>query len=147
MDELAAYLSLFAIAFLAATIFPAQSELVLAAMLVSGRYDSALLIAVASAGNTAGSCLNWLLGRFLHSFQSKRWSPVSAAQLARAEAWYGRWGLWSLLVSWLPVVGDALTVVAGALRVRLLLFVLLVSVAKTGRYLVLALAVRAAGSS
>lgn len=144
MDEFGAYLGLLAVSFLAATIFPAQSELVLGAMLLSGRYDSLLLIAVASAGNTAGSCLNWLLGRFIHSFQSRRWFPVSAPQLARAEAWYARWGLWSLLLSWAPVVGDALTIVAGILRVRLLPFILLVGFAKTGRYLLLAYAVQTA---
>ena len=146
MDELAAYAALFAVAFLAATVFPAQSELVLGAMIMSGGYDTGLLIAVASVGNTAGSCLNWLLGRFIHWFQSRRWFPVSAAHLARAEAWYARWGLWSLLLSWAPVVGDALTIVAGILRVRLLPFVLLVSTAKTGRYLLLAYAVQTAST-
>lgn len=144
MESAAAYLGLFALSFLAATIFPAQSELALAAMLVSGAYDRMLLIIVATSGNTAGACVNWLLGRFIHSLESKRWFPVSQASLARAERWYRRWGKWSLLLSWAPVIGDALTVIAGIARVRRLTFVLLVAIAKGGRYLVLAYGVRAA---
>ena len=134
------YLALFAVSFLAATIFPAQSELVLAGMLVSGAYDNALLLLVATLGNTAGACVNWLLGRFIHSFEGKRWFPFPQIRLARAERWYRKWGKWSLLLSWAPVVGDALTVLAGVARVPLTTFVALVLVAKGGRYLVLAYA-------
>lgn len=144
MESAAAYLGLFALSFLAATVFPAQSELVLAGMLVSGAYDPVLLIIVATSGNTAGACVNWLLGRFIHSLESKRWFPVSKAKLARAERWYRKWGKWSLLLSWAPVIGDALTVIAGVARVRLPTFVLLMAIAKGGRYLVLAYGVRAA---
>jgi membrane protein YqaA with SNARE-associated domain len=132
------YVALFAVSFLAATIFPAQSELVLAGMLLSGAYDNALLLLVATIGNTAGACVNWLLGRFIHSFQSKRWFPFPERRLDRAEGWYRKWGKWSLLLSWAPVVGDALTLLAGVARVPLGTFVALVVVAKGGRYLVLA---------
>jgi membrane protein YqaA with SNARE-associated domain len=132
------YLVLFAVSFLAATIFPAQSELVFSGMLVSGVFDTKLLLLVATVGNTAGACVNWLVGRFLHSLQSERWFPFSERKLARAERWFGTWGKWSLLFSWLPVVGDALTVLAGVARVPIWLFVALVFVAKGGRYLVLA---------
>jgi len=138
------YLGLFALSFLAATVFPAQSELVLAGMLVSGAYDWILLIIVATGGNTAGACVNWLLGRSIHSLESKRWFPVSKASLARAGCWYRRWGKWSLLLSWAPVIGDALTMLAGIARLRLLTFILLVAIAKGGRYLVLAYGIRAA---
>lgn len=147
MDAVPAYLVLFAIAFLAATIFPAQSELVLVGMLASRAYNEAVLLAVATAGNTAGACVNWLLGRFIHSLESRRWFPVSRPKLARAELWYQRWGKWSLLLSWAPLVGDALTVVAGIARVRLAVFVALVGVAKGGRYLVLTYGVHAIGRS
>ena len=138
MDPVAAYLLLFGVSFLAATILPAQSELVLAGMLLSGSYHPWLLILVATLGNTAGACINWGLGRFIQLFRDRRWFPLSAAKLERAERWYARWGFWSLLLSWAPVIGDALTVLAGAARVRLGAFVLLVGLAKGGRYLVLA---------
>ena len=146
METAVALLVLFTISFLAATVVPAQSELVLAGMLLSGSYEPALLIAVATAGNTLGSIVNWLLGRFIESFRDRRWFPVSPPALARAEAWYGKWGIWSLLLSWAPVIGDGLTLVAGMLRVRLLPFLLLVIVAKGGRYLVLAWTIFAAST-
>lgn len=143
METAVAYLALFSISFLAATLVPAQSELVLAGMILSGNYDTALLFAVATAGNTLGSCVNWVIGRFVESFRNKRWFPVTPGTLAKAEAWYRKWGMWSLLLSWAPVIGDALTLVAGLLRVRLLPFVLLVLLAKGGRYAVLVYSVRA----
>ena len=147
METVVAYLALFTIAFLAATLVPAQSELVLSGMMLSGEYDTLLLLVVATAGNTLGSCVNWLLGRFIESFRNRRWFPVSPAQLARAEHWYRKWGIWSLLLSWAPVIGDALTLVAGVLRVRLLPFVLLVLLAKGGRYAVLIFGVIAASGT
>lgn len=139
----APYAGLFAIAFLAATLLPAQSELLLGAMLVSGRYDTALLLASATAGNTLGSVVNWLLGRFVEHFRDSRWFPVKRQALVRAERWYARWGKWSLLLSWAPVVGDALTLAAGLMRIRLAIFLPIVLVAKGGRYLVIAAAVGA----
>lgn len=129
---------LFAAAFLAATILPAQSELVLGAMIAGGRYDLASLLGVATAGNVLGAVTNWGLGRGADRFRDRRWFPIGPAKLARATGWYGRWGKWSLLLSWVPVIGDALTLVAGVLRVRLATFLILVTVAKGGRYLVLA---------
>ena len=129
---------LFAAAFLAATILPAQSELVLVAMMLSGRYDLAMLLAVSTAGNTLGAVVNWGLGRFVERFRDRRWFPLSPEKLARATGWYARWGKWSLLLSWAPVIGDALTLAAGMLRVRLATFLVLVTLAKGGRYAVLA---------
>ena len=144
METAVPYLALFAISFLAATLVPAQSELVLAGMLLSRDYDTLLLLGIATAGNTLGSCVNWLLGRFIESFRNRRWFPVSQAALTRAEAWYRKWGIWSLLLSWAPVIGDALTLVAGVLRVRPIPFILLVLIAKGGRYVVIAYTVGAA---
>lgn len=138
MDPSSAYLLLFGVSFLAATILPAQSELVLAGMVLSGSYDLRLLILVATLGNTAGACVNWGLGRFLLQLRNRRWFPLSTTKLERAQRWYAKWGIWSLLLSWTPVIGDAFTVIAGAARVRLATFVLLVGLAKGGRYLVLA---------
>ena len=138
MEAIAAYLSLFATAFLAATLIPAQSELLFAGLFLSGRYEPLLLISVATAGNTMGSCVNWLLGRYLETFKDRRWFPVSPANLATAERWYRKWGIWSLLLSWAPLFGDALTMVAGVLKVRLAPFLILVLIAKGGRYVLLA---------
>jgi membrane protein YqaA with SNARE-associated domain len=136
--DLAAYFGLFGAAFLAATILPAQSEAVLAMMVLAERYPLAILIGIASLGNVLGSVVNWALGRGIEHYRDRRWFPVSPAQLERAEDWYRRYGKWSLLASWVPIVGDPLTVVAGVLRVPLPTFVALVTIAKAGRYLVLA---------
>lgn len=135
-----AYLGLFFAAFLAATIFPAQSETALVVLQLTGDYPVTALVAVASIGNILGSVVNWSLGRGIARFRTKRWFPVSAKSLQVAESWYGRYGKWSLLASWLPVVGDPITVAAGILRVPLATFLVLVSVAKVGRYAALALA-------
>jgi membrane protein YqaA with SNARE-associated domain len=127
------------VAFGAATILPAQSEPVLVGLLLLGETPAWLLVLVASIANTAGSVVNWWLGTQLLRFQGRRWFPATPAQIARAVAWYRRWGRWSLLLSWAPIVGDPLTVVAGVLREPLREFILLVAIAKTGRYVVLAL--------
>ena len=130
-----AYLSLFGIAFLAATLVPAQSELALAALLATGRYDLWLLLAAATAGNVLGSVVNWLLGRFLHHYRDRRWFPIPARSLDTAEQRFNRWGVWSLLLCWVPVIGDPLTLVAGLLKTPLRVFLPMVLVAKAGRYL------------
>lgn len=135
------YLGLFGAAFAAATLLPAQSELLLAAMVAADRYDVALLLIVATAGNVLGSLVNWALGRFLASKRDAKWFPVSARKLARAEQWYLRWGLWTLLLSWVPIVGDPLTLAAGLLRTPVVPFVLIVTIAKAARYAFVALAV------
>ena len=129
------YLGLFGIAFAAATLLPAQSELVLAGLIASGDYNPWLLIAVATAGNGLGSCMNWAIGRFLHGHRGHRLFPMSALSLERAERSYARWGVWTLHLTWVPVFGDPLTLVAGLLRTPFRLFLALVFVAKLGRYL------------
>ena len=132
-------------ALVAATLVPAQSEAVLAALLLDGSRPAWLLVAMATAGNVLGSVVNWVLGRFLLHFRDRRWFPVSDRALTRAQVRYARWGHWSLLGSWLPVVGDPLTVVAGVMREPFGSFLALVTLAKGGRYLVLASAVLAWG--
>lgn len=128
---------LFAAAFLAATVFPFQSELVLVGLLVAEPAQWPTLLLVASVGNTLGSIVNWILGRLIERFRDRRWFPVKPKDYQRVERWYARWGVWSLLFAWLPFGGDALTVVAGALRTPLLPFVVLVALGKTARYAVL----------
>lgn len=138
MTDLAAYAGLFAVAFVAATILPAQSEAALVALLIAGEQPPAALVAVASVGNVLGAVVNWVLGRGVEQFSDRRWFPVAPAMLDRASGWYRRWGRWSLLLSWAPFGGDALTVAAGVLREPLWSFLLLVAVAKTARYVVVA---------
>jgi membrane protein YqaA with SNARE-associated domain len=144
---LTAYLSLFASAFIAATLLPLQSEAVLVGLLLTGGYSPVALVLVATVGNVLGSLLNWMLGRSVERFRQRRWFPASPQQMARAQQWYQRYGCWTLLLSWLPVVGDPLTLVAGVMREPLWRFVLLVSIAKAGRYLVLAAVVLNLGSN
>ncbi len=135
MPHLAEYGALFAAAFLSATIFPFQSEAVLFAMLVAEHYPWWVLILLASVGNVLGSIVNWFLGRFLAHFEDRPWFPVKRRQMVKAEGWYRRYGRWTLLLSWLPIVGDPLTIVAGVMREPLRVFIPLVALAKTGRYL------------
>lgn len=138
MSALPVYGGLFLAAFIAATIFPFQSELALAGLLAVDEYSIWLLIAVASIGNTLGSVVNWLLGRGVESFRLRPWFPVKPDKLDKAVAWYRRYGQWSLLMSWAPLIGDPLTIAAGVLREPFWMFLLLVAIAKTGRYLVVA---------
>ena len=132
------YVGLFVSALIAATILPMQSEAVLVGLLAAGDRSVTLLLIVATVGNVLGSVINWVLGRFLLRFRDRRWFPASDQQLSRAQGWYHRYGRWSLLGSWLPVIGDPLTVVAGVLREPIIPFLILVTIAKGGRYLLLA---------
>ncbi|MCX2546432.1 YqaA family protein [Pseudomonas sp. COW5] len=135
----AGYLGLFLAAFGAATLLPLQSEAVLVGLLVSDRYWLWGLLAVATLGNVLGSLVNWWLGRGLERFQDRRWFPVSPKHMERARVHYQRYGHWSLLLSWLPVIGDPLTLIAGVMREPLGRFLLIVTFAKGARYAVLAM--------
>jgi membrane protein YqaA with SNARE-associated domain len=137
MIDIAAYAGLFVSALGAATLLPGSSEAVLAGLLLAG-YSPTLLIAVASIGNILGSVINWWLGTQIERFRGRRWFPVSEPNLKRAQAWYAKYGRWSLLLSWAPVIGDPLTVIAGVLREPLPSFVAIVSLAKIVRYIVVA---------
>lgn len=138
MFELSSYFGLFMAVLGAATLLPMQSETVLAGMLLSQAYPAAVLLSVATAGNVLGSILNWLLGRSIIRLRHKRWFPASEAQLEKAQRFYLKYGYWSLLLSWVPLIGDPLTLIAGVLREPLWRFVLIVTVAKGARYLVVA---------
>jgi membrane protein YqaA with SNARE-associated domain len=143
---MSAYLGLFAAAFLAATILPFSSEAVLAGLSSAGGFDALWLWAIATLGNTLGALVNWVLGRWclhwgLGHWQDRRWFPFKADDLQKADRWFAKWGVWSLLLSWVPIIGDPITFAAGFLRVNFWLFLALVTVAKGGRYaVVLALA-------
>ncbi|MCZ8548235.1 DedA family protein [Mesorhizobium qingshengii] len=133
----ALYGALFLSAFLAATILPVSSEVVLAGLIVAGRGDPGLLLMVATVGNTLGSVVNWVLGRGIDSLRNRRWFPVTPDRYEQASRIFRRFGEWTLLFAWLPVVGDAFTIAAGAARVNLGVFVALVAIGKAARYAVI----------
>jgi len=136
---LIAYSGLFVSAFVSATLFPGGSEALLVGLLVSGEYAVPGLLLVATTGNVLGSVVNWGLGRWVVQFQDRPWFPLAPEKLSQAQQWYQRYGKWSLLLSWVPVIGDPLTVAAGLMRERFLVFLLLVTVAKFGRYFAIVL--------
>lgn len=138
------YLTLFLTAFGAATILPGFSEMALATLLLKSPQDWPLLLAVATAGNTLGGIANWLLGRFLLHWQDRPWFPVKPRQLDQASRLFGKYGYPLLLLSWLPVIGDPITLAAGVLRARFLPALVLILIGKAARYGVLAWATLAA---
>ncbi|MDD2463601.1 MAG: DedA family protein [Desulfobulbus sp.] len=137
LAHLPVYGGLFTSALVAATVFPMQSEAVLVGLLLSDNYSPALLVLTASCGNTLGAMINWWLGRSIDRFRHRPWFPAHDLQLERAKNWYHRYGRWSLLLSWAPIIGDPLTVIAGVLGEPLPYFVLIVGTAKLLRYLIL----------
>ena len=130
------YLSLFGISFLAATILPFSSELTLAGLISTSNYDNLSLLIFASFGNVLGSVFNWGLGFYARNLTIKKWFPFKETQIERSSKWFSKFGKWSLLFAWVPIVGDPLTFVAGLLRVRFLDFIILVAIGKVSRYLV-----------
>jgi membrane protein YqaA with SNARE-associated domain len=134
----AGYAGLFLSAFLAATLIPLSSEALLAVLGAAQGFDLALLVLVATAGNTLGAAVNWILGRYSLHWRDRRWFPVRPERLGAATRWFRRYGVWSLLFAWVPVVGYPLTFAAGLLGVRFPLFLLLVAIGKGLRYVVVA---------
>jgi membrane protein YqaA with SNARE-associated domain len=132
------YILTAASAFLAATLLPFSSELGLIAAIKAGLGSTALLVAAATVGNVGGSVFNWWLGGAILRFQDRSWFPVSREAIAGATERFNHYGVWILLLSWLPIVGDPLTVVAGILKVRFWIFLPLVAVGRLGRYVVIA---------
>ena len=125
---------LFLSAFGAATLLPLQSEAVLVGLLAQTQYPVWLLVAVASLGNILGSCVNWWLGLKVEQYKNKKWFPVSEQKMLQAQGIYQKYGFWSLLLSWVPVIGDPITLIAGLLKENFVRFLLMVSLAKVGRY-------------
>ena len=133
------YLVVFLSAFLAATLLPAQSEAVLSFYILSAPQTVFALILVATVGNVLGSVMNWVLGIYATKFQNRKWFPATPSQIKRAEKFYHKYGRYSLLLSWAPFIGDPITVIAGVLREPVLSFLILVTIAKSARYIVLSL--------
>ena len=130
------YLSLFGISFLAATILPFSSELSLAGLISTSNFNNSLLLIAASLGNIFGSIVNWFIGFYSRNLTTKKWFPFKETQLEKSSKWFRKFGKWSLLFAWVPVIGDPLTLVAGLLRIRFLDFIILVAIGKVSRYFV-----------
>ena len=128
------YLSLFTISFLAATILPLSSEFMLAGLIATSNYDNLLLLIVASFGNVLGSIINWILGFYSRNLTIKKWVPFKGKQIENSSRWFNKFGKWSLLFAWVPIIGDPLTLVAGLLRVKFIEFLILVTIGKVSRY-------------
>ena len=139
MNETGALFGLFLSAFLAATILPAQSELGLGYLVVTSKYSMGLLVLFASLGNTLGAIVNWVIGRSIESSVMRMERITGSLRYRSITRWYHKFGRWTLLLSWMPIIGDLITLVAGIFREPLKSFVLIVALAKTTRYVVIAL--------
>ena len=135
------YLSLFTISFLAATILPFSSELMLASMLSIENYNRTLLITFSSLGNILGSVFNWVLGFYFMKLQNKKWFPFNKKQISKSSLWFEKYGKWSLLFAWVPIIGDPLTFVAGTMKTNFFIFLILVGIGKISRYFIISLLV------
>ena len=139
MNAIEVYASLFISSFLSSTILPGHSEIILTAFIFLKKYPIIDLIFFASIGNILGSILNWCIGYFLTNLKDRKWFPINKSQLTRASSWFLKYGKWTLFLSWVPIIGDPLTIIAGIFRVPIHIFILIVSLAKTMRYVFISL--------
>ena len=135
------YISLFVVAFMVATIIPFGSEAYFITLLTIGEYNHFLLLIAASLGNILGSLFNWVCGYYINYFIKKPWFPINNKMIDRGNKAFNKYGKWSLLLSWVPFIGDPITFVAGTLRYSLLAFLILVSIGKVSRYLIIYLSI------
>ena len=135
------YISLFAVAFMVATVIPFGSEAYFIALLSLGDYNNLLLLIAASAGNILGSLFNWICGFYVNYFIKKSWFPINNRMIDKSNRMFNKYGKWSLLLSWVPFIGDPITFVAGTLRYPIIPFLVLVSIGKIGRYLIIYLSI------
>ena len=139
MSSIEVYIILFTSSFASSTILPGHSEITLIALITQKKYEVFYLVVFASLGNILGSVLNWYLGLYFLKFKNKNWFPFKENQINKVSKSFLKYGKWSLLLSWVPFIGDVLTLVAGMFRVPLNQFVVIVSVAKVSRYIFVSL--------
>ena len=141
MSDLPTYLAMIAVGFVAGTFIPfvpASSEVFFAGLLATKNAEPAVLVAVATLGNVLGAVLNFVIGRQVAGLSDRKWFPATEPQLQFAGRQFNRWGVWILLMSWVPILGDLVTVVAGVLRTEFKQFLLLTSIGKFLRYAAIA---------
>ncbi|MBU2622636.1 MAG: DedA family protein [Proteobacteria bacterium] len=136
------YIGLFIASFLAATILPLSSEFVLIYLLLNN-YDPFLSITVATTGNVLGSFVNHALGFWGSFLVMERLLRLSKTEIARSEQRFNKYGVFSLLFAWVPIIGDPLTVAAGVLKINIYLFLILVTAGKLFRYIIVGISVLA----
>lgn len=135
-DLFSSLVGLFLLSFSAATLLPGGSEAALVAMAALSQYSTWTLLIVASVGNILGSVLNYWLGRVALHYQDRTWFPVSRAALDKSQHWFTKWGQWAVLLAWAPIIGDPITVAAGVMRMNFVRFLVLVTLSKTLRYMI-----------
>ena len=124
-----------------ATIVPFGSEMYFGTLLSLGKYNNFLLLVSASIGNVLGSVFNWVCGYYVNYFITKSWFPIKQDKIQKGAEIFNKYGKWSLLFSWLPFIGDPITFAAGIMRYPIVPFLILVSIGKVGRYLVIYLSI------
>ena len=139
MSSIEVYIILFTSSFASSTILPGHSEITLIALITQKKYEVFYLVFFASLGNILGSVLNWYLGLYFLKFKNKKWFPFKENHINKVSKSFLKYGKWSLLLSWVPFIGDVLTLVAGMFRVPLNQFVVIVSLAKVSRYIFVSL--------
>ena len=136
MNETNSFLGLFLSALLAATLVPAQSELGLGYLVINTDYSMALLVMVASLGNTTGAVINWFIGQGIAESVMRLEKVQASLCYWTIISWYKKYGQWTLLLCWVPLIGDPITVIAGIFKIPFKTFVLIVALAKTSRYII-----------
>ena len=131
------YLSLFIFCLSLGTFFPFASETYLSTLLISEKYNTFLLLSFASLGNILGSVISYVFGYFVNFFLKKLWFPINKYLLQKATDIFKKYGKWSLLLSWVPIIGDPIAFAAGSFRYNILFFLIFVSIGKVARYLLL----------
>ena len=124
-----------------ATIIPFGSEVYFITLLSLDKYNHFILFVVASVGNVLGSLFNWICGFYINFFIKKSWFPINNKIIDIGNKLFTKYGKWSLLISWFPLIGDPITFVAGTLRYPIIPFLVLVSIGKVGRYLIIYLSI------
>ena len=116
------YLSLFIFCLSLGTFFPFASETYLSTLFLSEKYNNFILLIFASLGNILGSLISWIFGYFINYFMNKSWFPVNKYLLQKATSIFKKYGKWSLLLSWVPFIGDPIAFAAGTFRYNVLFF-------------------------
>ena len=134
-ETLAAYglPALFILSFLAATMLPLGSEWLLVALLIQ-KHEPLLTVIVATTGNYIGACTSYALGIYGGDFLIKKLLRIGDSERVKAERFFGRFGFWALLFSWMPVIGDPLCLAGGVLKIPFMKFSILVASGKALRY-------------
>lgn len=134
MAEIHVLIILFFVAVESATIVPPQTDVLLLALFATGQYRAWLLVLAAVAGSVLGGLINYYAGRYIRILQQKKWFPIKQRYLDKAARIFRRHGKLTLLLCGMPLIGDAVTLCAGMLRVNLLWFIGLAALSRAARY-------------